>query len=152
VTASRPSRRGIRSRCPVVAAVVALALGIPTLASAESFNARLIESQDAAAKELAHTAQVAIETYATDNNGSYKGASPKVLDEYDSMIPIRPPRGLAALSDPYLSLAQSLDGGRGYLVATVSASGDVFGIGRAPNGTLVRVCKGFSLTCHHGRW
>ena len=59
--------------------VVILIIGILAAIAIPSFLNQKSKASDAAAKELAHTAQVAIETLATDNNGSYVTASPTVL-------------------------------------------------------------------------
>lgn len=90
---------------------------------------------DAAAKELAHSAQVAIETYATDKNGSYAGATPKLLRQYESTIQIVPGGGNA-----FLSAVRVLAGGRGYVVTTTSVGGDTFSITREPSGAIARSC------------
>jgi hypothetical protein len=90
---------------------------------------------DAAAKELAHTAQVAIETYATDKNGSYAGATPKLLRQYESTIQIVPGDGNA-----FVSAVRVLAGGRGYVVTATSVGGDTFSITREPSGAIARSC------------
>ena len=55
--------------------VVILIIGILAAIAIPSFINQKGKASDAAAKELAHTAQVAIETCATDNNGTYNVAS-----------------------------------------------------------------------------
>ena len=51
--------------------VVMLILGILAAIALPAFFNQKEKAGDAKAKENAHTAQVAMETYATDNNGSY---------------------------------------------------------------------------------
>ena len=55
--------------------VVMLIIGILAAIALPSFFNQKDKANDAKAKEYAHTAQVAMETYATDNNGSYAGAT-----------------------------------------------------------------------------
>ena len=55
--------------------VVILIIGILAAIAIPSFLNQKTKASDAAAKELAHTAQVAIETCATDNNGTFNVAS-----------------------------------------------------------------------------
>lgn len=92
-------------------------------------------AEDAAAKELAHTAQVAMETYSTDNNGSYARATRKVLHEYESTIQIVPGDGNA-----YVSAVRILAGGRGYVITTTSVTHDTFSMTRKPSGILANSC------------
>jgi type IV pilus assembly protein PilA len=55
--------------------VVMLILGILAAIAIPSFINQREKAQDADAKAAARTAQTAMETYATDNNGSYVGAT-----------------------------------------------------------------------------
>ena len=68
--------------------VVILIIGILAAIAIPSFINQKGKAFDAAAKELAHTAQVAAETCATDNNGSYNVATaqPTALNAYESTI------------------------------------------------------------------
>ncbi|HYH54909.1 MAG TPA: type II secretion system protein [Solirubrobacterales bacterium] len=54
--------------------VVMLILGILAAIALPAFFNQREKAGDAEAKEYAHSAQVAMETYATDNDGSYVGA------------------------------------------------------------------------------
>jgi len=54
--------------------VVMLILGILAAIALPAFFNQRDKANDAEAKEVAHAAQVAMETYATDSNGSYVGA------------------------------------------------------------------------------
>src|SRR5271167_3843174 len=65
--------------------VVILIIGILAAIAIPSFLNQKSKADDASAKELARTAQVAIETLATDNNGSYLSAnnSPTALQTYE---------------------------------------------------------------------
>jgi type IV pilus assembly protein PilA len=59
--------------------VVMLILGILAAIALPAFFNQKSKAGDAKAKEYAHTAQVAMETYATDNDGKYTGATPAEL-------------------------------------------------------------------------
>ena len=66
--------------------VVMLILGILAAIAIPTFFNQREKAQDADAKAMARTAQTAIETYATDNNGSYAGATPAVLKALENTI------------------------------------------------------------------
>jgi type IV pilus assembly protein PilA len=59
--------------------VVMLILGILAAIAIPSFFNQRDKARDADAKTLARTAQTAIETYATDHQGKYTGATPTAL-------------------------------------------------------------------------
>jgi len=59
--------------------VVMLILGILAAIALPAFFNQKEKAGDAKAKEYVHSAQVAIETYSTDNNGSYVGADFEAL-------------------------------------------------------------------------
>ena len=117
--------------------VVILIIGILAAIAIPSFLNQKSKATDASAKELAHTAQVAAETYATDNAGSYGGLSQTVLQTYESTIQIA-----SGNNNAYLSAASADGSGQGYTVTTTSPSGDSFSITRLDSGTLVRSCTG----------
>lgn len=60
--------------------VVMLILGILAAIALPAFFNQKDKAGDAKAKEYVHTAQVAMETYATDKNGSYAGANEEALE------------------------------------------------------------------------
>src|SRR3954447_10066685 len=59
--------------------VVMLILGILAAIALPAFFNQKDKAGDSKAKETAHSAQVAIETYATEHNGSYEGATVEAL-------------------------------------------------------------------------
>jgi type IV pilus assembly protein PilA len=59
--------------------VVMLILGILAAIALPAFFNQKDKAGDAKAKEYAHSAQVAMETYSTDHNGSYTGADASAL-------------------------------------------------------------------------
>jgi len=115
--------------------VVILIIGILAAIAIPSFLNQKSKASDAAAKELAHTAQVAIETLATDNNGSYVTASPTVLQGYEATI-----QTISGQGNAWLSAATGT--ANSYTVTTQSTTGDLFSINRSSSGGLTRTCQG----------
>jgi type IV pilus assembly protein PilA len=66
--------------------VVMLILGILAAIALPAFFNQKEKAGDAKAKEYAHSAQVAIETYSTDHNGSYVGATAAELKVIEPTI------------------------------------------------------------------
>jgi type IV pilus assembly protein PilA len=66
--------------------VVMLILGILAAIALPAFFNQKEKAGDAKAKENAHSAQVAIETFATEHNGSYVGATAKELKKIEPTI------------------------------------------------------------------
>ena len=66
--------------------VVILIIGILAAIAIPSFLNQKGKAVDSAAKELAHTAQVAAESYATDHSGSYVSLTPSLLQTYEATI------------------------------------------------------------------
>jgi len=97
--------------------VVILIIGILAAIAIPSFLNQKSKASDASAKELAHTAQVAIETYGTDNAGSYAGVSPTVLQGYEATINLSSTNGNA-----YLFAATGT--ATGYTVTAKATTGD----------------------------
>jgi type IV pilus assembly protein PilA len=123
--------------------VVILIIGILAAIAIPSFLNQKSKASDAAAKELAHTAQVAIETLATDQNDSYLNANgnPAALQSYEATIQITSGNGNAYLSS-VVSTANA------YTVTTTATSGDKFSITRTATGALVRSCQDLTSASH----
>jgi type IV pilus assembly protein PilA len=66
--------------------VVMLILGILAAIALPAFFNQKEKAGDAKAKEYVHTTQVAMETYATENGGSYVGATPAALEAIEPTI------------------------------------------------------------------
>ena len=66
--------------------VVMLILGILAAIALPAFFNQKDKAGDAKAKEYAHSAQVAMETYSTDNDGSYAGATIAELEEIEPTL------------------------------------------------------------------
>jgi len=66
--------------------VVMLILGLLIAVAIPTFFNQKQKANDADSKAMAHTAQTAVETYATDNNGAYTGATLAALQNIESTI------------------------------------------------------------------
>ena len=66
--------------------VVMLIIGILAAIAIPTFFNQKQKAQDADTKAMAHTAQTAIETYATDNGGAYTGATPANLNAIENTV------------------------------------------------------------------
>lgn len=110
--------------------VVMLILGLLAAIAIPSFFNQRDKAKDADAKAGVRTAQTAIETYATDNDGSYAAATEAKLE----------------LIEP--TLKDAGDGGtigvtpttKGYAVEVTSETGNKFKITRADAGTTTYTC------------
>src|SRR5215471_10731630 len=67
--------------------VVMLILGILAAIALPAFFNQKEKAGDAKAKETAHSAQVATETYATEHSGKYTGATVAELNKIEPTIP-----------------------------------------------------------------
>ena len=116
--------------------VVILIIGILAAIAIPSFLNQKSKASDAAAKELAHTAQIAIETLATDNNGSYLSANGSVqaLVNYEATNQTGQGSGNAYLSNV-------IAGANSYTVTTTSTTLDTYSIIRSTTGALTRSCS-----------
>jgi type IV pilus assembly protein PilA len=110
--------------------VVMLILGILAAIALPAFFNQKEKAGDAKAKEYAHSAQVAIETYNTDHGGSYAGAEVSDLEEIEPTLSSAPGLGLTIIET-----------GSGYEISVEgSKSTQVFEIKNA-SGTLSFPCS-----------
>jgi len=79
--------------------VVMLILGILAAIALPAFFNQKDKAGDAKAKEYAHSAQVAIETYSTDNGGSYAGATVEKLEGIEPTLASAPGLVVAVLGE-----------------------------------------------------
>jgi type IV pilus assembly protein PilA len=107
--------------------VVMLILGLLAAIAIPSFFNQRDKARDADAKAGARTAQTAMETYATDNNGSYNAADPGKLQAIEP-----------TLNDVTLTVPAA--GASTYTVRVTSATGNWFEIQRAAGGTTSQPC------------
>jgi type IV pilus assembly protein PilA len=116
--------------------VVMLIIGLLAAIAIPTFFNQREKARDAGAKEMAHTAQVAMETLATDANGSYSTATPTALNAIDNslaLVPGTPPK-------PYLSAADPTTSGNGWTLTITSPTGNTFTIARSDAGALSFTC------------
>ena len=120
--------------------VVILIIGILAAIAIPSFLNQKSKASDAAAKELARTAQTTAETISTDNNGSYATITAKAsLSAVEATIP-------TAVSTTSAYLADALGSATGYTVVAVSEpTNNAYFISNAA-GVITRFCTASSLS------
>ena len=107
--------------------VVMLILGILAAIAIPSFFNQRDKGKDAQAKASARTTQTAIETYATDNQGSYATATPSALENIEPTLDAT-------------KITLSGLGAQVYKVAYSSSTGNSFSIERLSNGNTKFDC------------
>jgi type IV pilus assembly protein PilA len=131
--------------------VVILIIGILAAIAIPSFLSQKDKATDANAKEMARTAELAAETYASDHAGGYTGVEPNALKEYEAAI-----QTVEGGSNAWLSSAEAKEGGRGYtLTAKAPTSGDTFTVAKTETGAITRTCKAEGANkagCPSGIW
>jgi type IV pilus assembly protein PilA len=117
--------------------VVMLILGILAAIALPAFFNQKDKAGDAKAKENAHSAQVAIETYSTDHNGSYTGATAAELKKIEPTIV----EGKAAAGEEAAQEGIVVSGvsSTGYTIESISSNGHVFKIVNN-SGTMTYPC------------
>ena len=130
--------------------VVILIIGILAAIALPSFLNQKSKATDAAAKELAHTEQVAAESYATDNAGSYVGLNLAVLNQYESTI-----QTASGNNNAYATAPTNLTATTYTVTASNATNTETFSITRNANGSLTRTCTpstGTNGGCVNGSW
>jgi type IV pilus assembly protein PilA len=124
--------------------VVMLILGILAAIALPAFFNQRDKAGDSKAKENAHSAQVAVETFATENGGSYTGVNLTALHKIEPTIsttagvvanPSATP-AVAAKEGIIVASANSDD----YEITSVSSTGNVFYV-KNDSGNLTFTCK-----------
>jgi type IV pilus assembly protein PilA len=115
--------------------VVILIIGILAAIAIPALLNQRSKATDAAGKEIARTAALATETYATDHSGSYSGIEPKIVHEYEVAVPIAAGGGRA-----WDSAATETESGKGFTVTATAGNGDEFTWTRKATGEVVRTC------------
>jgi type IV pilus assembly protein PilA len=134
--------------------VVILIIGILAAIAIPSFLSQKGKAYDAAAKEMARTAQTVAETYATDHNGEYielntEGA--KKLHEYEASVATS---SAEAKGGAYISAVTAT--ANSYTVtATAFNTADTFSVTRSSTGEVTRACTSLKKLCNganSGSW
>jgi type IV pilus assembly protein PilA len=119
--------------------VVILIIGILAAIAIPSFLSQKNKAYDAGAKELARTAYTTMETFATDHEGKYTGATVAELHNYESSIPETQAK---ANGGAYLEGNPTIVGTEEFTVTAIAAhTGDKFSITRKANGEVERKCE-----------
>jgi len=129
--------------------VVILIIGVLSAIALPAFLNQRAKAVDASAKELAHTAQVAAETYGTDNNGSWTGMTPTSLSAIEVTIPTSSTSNNAFLA----SVNTANDAGYSFTIADPNSS-ETFTVTRL-NAAVIRTCTpttGLNGGCVNGTW
>ena len=119
--------------------VVMLIIGILAAIAIPSFFSQRDKANDADAKSAARTAQTSIETFATDNEGSYLGAQPGDLTTIEPTLTGQ-------------TLAVDTPSAKSYSVSVTSSTDNVFTITRNEDGTSELTCTGSGGGCNNGHW
>jgi type IV pilus assembly protein PilA len=114
--------------------VVMLILGILAAIALPAFFNQKEKAGDAKAKEYVHTTQVAMETYATENGGSYVGATPAELEA------IEPTISSVNFTNLESGAFKPAPGAKSYTIIVEGSSGQEFKL-ENEEGTLSYLCK-----------
>lgn len=133
--------------------VVVLIVGLLAAIAIPAFFSQRDKGKDAGAKMTVRTAREAIETYSTDQNGSYVGATVARLKAIEPTLPDAPTAG-----NPRLGLEVLDTDGSGspsatsYRVTVTSTTGNTFSIARDA-GTVTYPCTAVtSGSCTGTTW
>lgn len=126
--------------------VVMLILGILAAIALPSFFNQKDKANDAKAKETAHSAQVAMETCATDNSNSYATCNLAALQTIEATLP-----GAPVGTEEGLEVTEPLAADAYELTVTAANTGNTFSIARDANGLTTFECTGEG-GCSGGTW
>ncbi len=137
-------RRGAQDECGftlIELLVVILIIGILAAVAIPSLLSQKSKAYDSSAKTLAQTAQTTMETWATENGGSYVGGTLAKLKEIEPTI-----NTTSGGSEPYLEAPTVTE--KTYTVTAVAANtGDKFSVIRKAEGTVEHECVSTSSGC-----
>jgi type IV pilus assembly protein PilA len=117
--------------------VVMLILGLLAAIAIPAFFNQRDKARDAQAKTYARTAETSMETFATDNNGSYSGANAASLVNIESTLT---GATLAAAEPATVAPLAGDNANNSYTVTVTSATGNHFRITRHSDGTTALSC------------
>lgn len=124
--------------------VVTAVIGVLAAIAIPTFMATRADAQDAPAKQLMNTAEVAIESAALDAGGSYASITAARLAQYEPTIATSKKSGGAYLSAVKTTATTYT------LTVTSVETGDQFILTRSGSGAVERSCKIPSKTSTHG--
>ena len=116
--------------------VVMLILGILAAIAIPSFLNQRDKAHDADAKAEVRTAQTALETFATDNDGKYTAADADSLHAIETTLPAAGGDLAVAAADGTGTSAAADN----YKVTVTSSTGNTFSIARAADGSVTYTC------------
>jgi type IV pilus assembly protein PilA len=123
--------------------VVILIIGILAAIALPAFLSQRGKAYDANAKAVVKSAQIAIETYATDNKGDYTGATVAALQAIEPTLNSAPLPVLSGLSTTGYTIT---------VTATPAAgSNDTFSL-TYNDGNVTRSCTGSAGGCVNSTW
>lgn len=128
--------------------VVMLILGILAAIALPAFFNQKEKAGDAKAKENAHSAQVALETYATDHNGSYVGATVAELQKIEPTVQARKVKEGKAEGAGIALAGIAADE---YTIESFTTNGRVFKVVNT-KGALTYPCEPEGGGCPAGGW
>ena len=120
--------------------VVMLILGILAAIALPAFFNQREKAGDSKAKENAHSAQVAIETFSTENSGSYTGVTLAKLHAIEPTISETAGVIAEGATVAKEGLIVSSPASNSYVIQSVASNGHVFEI-KNTGGTMTFVCK-----------
>jgi type IV pilus assembly protein PilA len=121
--------------------VVILIIGILAAIAIPSFLNQKTKANDAQAKEMARTAQTAMETYATDHNGSYSGVTKAVLQGIEPTLNDTSGASFTVAVTPGTGTGTGGNtSGTSYTVTAASSNGNTYSVNRYDDGSTSRSC------------
>jgi type IV pilus assembly protein PilA len=103
--------------------VVMLILGILAAIALPAFFNQKSKAGDAKAKEYVHTAQVTMETYSTENGGSYLLATPEKLKEIEPSL-----NSIGTFTVTGVAGGATLPSATGYQITVTSSTTNTFSV------------------------
>jgi type IV pilus assembly protein PilA len=131
--------------------VVMLILGILAAIALPAFFNQKEKAGDAKAKENAHSAQVAIETFATEHNGSYAGATAAELKKIEPTIVSATKSGEPGKEKTSEGIVVTKATSNEYTIQSWSSNERVFEIENV-KGTMTYNCSPVGGGCPTGGW
>jgi type IV pilus assembly protein PilA len=121
--------------------VVILIIGILAAIAIPSFLNQKTKANDAQAKEMARTAQTAMETYATDHNGSYTGVTVAGLKAIEPTLSDTSGATFTVAVTPGTGTGTGGNtAGTSYTVTATSSNTNTYSVNRYNDGSTSRSC------------